>query len=93
MPDRANIAGAVRTDGLPLSVFKPKLSKRETQTLTLAAQGCTDEEIGRWLCLTPRAVRLYLNNAYSKLGARNRTNAVAIALNHRLIQFDTVQVN
>jgi DNA-binding NarL/FixJ family response regulator len=89
MPDRANIAGAVRENGLPFS-FSPKLSLRETQTLTLAAMGCTNEEIGRWLCLTPRAVRLYLNNAYSKLGARNRPHAVAIAMHNRLIQFDTV---
>jgi|GEM_PF-2376879 len=88
MPDRAK-AGAVRDNGLPLSFF-PKLSRREIQALTLAAQGCTDEEIGRWLCLTPRAVRLYLNNAYSKLGAKNRANAVAIALARQLIQFDTV---
>lgn len=58
--------------------------------MTLVAQGCTDDEIGRWLCLTARAVRLYLQNAYGKLGAKNRPHAVAIALNNKLIQFDTV---
>lgn len=89
MPDRAIIAGAVRKNGLPLS-FCPKLSPREAQVLTLVAQGCTDEEIGRWLCLTARSVRLYLQNAYTKLGARNRPHAVAIALKNKLIQFDTV---
>ncbi len=84
MPDRAK-AGAIREHGSPLF-----LSPREVQTLSLVAQGYSDAEIGQQLYLGCRTVERYLQNAYSKLGARNRPHAVAIALARQLIPFDAV---
>jgi DNA-binding CsgD family transcriptional regulator len=49
-----------------------KLSPREAEIAELAAQGRTDKEIARHLNLTFSTVRTHLDNAFAKLGARNR---------------------
>lgn len=56
------------------------LSERERQVLLHAANGLRDVEIGKTLYLGEHTVKQYLSRAYRKLGARNRAQAVAIAL-------------
>lgn len=77
--------------GCPGFVFKPvsrkPLSPRETETLSLAAQGLTDVEISRRLFLAARTVRMYLGSARRKLNANNTTHAVALGLVQGLIEF------
>jgi two-component system, NarL family, response regulator DesR len=70
--DAALVAVAVETGATPLT-------DRETDALRAAASGRSTEEIGSLLNLSPTTVRNYLSNAISKLGARNRMDAVRIA--------------
>lgn len=56
------------------------LSPRLRQCLILASKGHTAVEIGFILGLSYRTVNQYLSDAYKRLGARNRMQAVAIAI-------------
>jgi two-component system response regulator DesR len=55
------------------------LTDRERQVLRLAADGRPGSEIAHELRLAEGTVRNYLSEAMSKLGARNRVDAVRIA--------------
>jgi DNA-binding CsgD family transcriptional regulator len=61
------------------------LSERELECLTWAALGRTDAEIGAVIHRAPTTARFHIDNAVRKLGARNRTQAVAIAAERGLI--------
>jgi LuxR family quorum sensing-dependent transcriptional regulator len=61
------------------------LTTREREVLTWAAQGKSAWEIGEILNIAKRTVDEHAQNAFRKLGAVNRTQAVAIALRDRLI--------
>jgi DNA-binding NarL/FixJ family response regulator len=63
----------------------PSLSTRERDILRLLAQGKSNEEIGRTLCISPDTVRTYIGRAMRKLNADTRTQAVAIALRESYI--------
>lgn len=55
------------------------LTRRETQTLSLAAQGYSAKDIARHLRISPAAVRAYLDSARYRLRAINRTHAAVKA--------------
>lgn len=55
---------------------RSKLTEREQQVVRLVAQGLTDKEIGRALCVSGRTVGVHLRNIYGALGATNRAHAV-----------------
>jgi len=61
------------------------LSEREIECLSWAGLGRTDAGIGRIIHRSPATARFHIDNAISKLGARNRTQAVAIAAQLGLI--------
>ncbi|GGL36196.1 response regulator transcription factor [Caulobacter rhizosphaerae] len=56
------------------------LSPRLRQCLMLAREGHTAVEIAFVLGLSYRTVNQYLSDAYKRLGARNRMQAVSIAV-------------
>lgn len=62
-----------------------QLSERELECLTWAALGRTDTQIGSMIHRSPTTARFHIDNAVRKLGARNRTQAVAIAARRGLI--------
>ena len=64
------------------------LTLREREVLWWAAQGKSAREIGEILHITKRTVDQHTQNAIHKLGAVNRTQAVATALRERLIGND-----
>lgn len=66
------IAAAVEIGDSPLTA-------RETDVLRAARQGSTTEDMAAVLALSPATVRNYLSNAISKVGARNRMDAIRIA--------------
>jgi len=66
------VATAMETGSTPLTV-------RETDVLRAAAGGISTEEIAKRLSLSPATVRNYLSNAISKVGGRNRIDAIRIA--------------
>lgn len=52
------------------------LTERETQALTLLAQGLTQREIAETLYLSVSTVKRYLESIYSKLSVNNKISAV-----------------
>lgn len=62
-----------------------RLSEREVQVLTWAANGKTSVEIATILSLSDHTVNSYLNSAMRKLDCVNRTQLVAKALRLRII--------
>jgi DNA-binding CsgD family transcriptional regulator len=53
--------------------------------MRLVADGLTNEEIGRRLFISSETVRAHTRRATTKLGARTRTQAVAISVRGGLI--------
>jgi len=64
----------------PSDKNKARITQREREALTLAANGKTAREIGKLLGIKKRTVEEHFQAAQRKLGAVNRTHAVVIAL-------------
>jgi DNA-binding NarL/FixJ family response regulator len=62
-----------------------KLTRRQLQILQLLADGESTTVAARELDLSEETVKTHTKNAVARLGARNRTHAVAIALRESLI--------
>ena len=62
-----------------------RLSRREVEILQLAARGLTNGEIARQLQLSPNTVKTHLRRVLSKLHARNRAEAAALATRQGLV--------
>lgn len=62
------------------------LSEREIRCLLLCAKGNSNHEISREIGLSEHTVNHILNAVYRKLGAANRTDAVARAISRGLIE-------
>jgi LuxR family quorum sensing-dependent transcriptional regulator len=65
---------------------KPALTSREREVLAWAAKGKSASQISETLRISKRTVDEHTQTAARKLGAANRTQAVAIALRERLIE-------
>jgi DNA-binding CsgD family transcriptional regulator len=65
---------------------RPALTQREREVLEWVAGGKSARDIGEILGIAKRTVDEHANSAARKLGAANRTQAVALALLHRLIE-------
>ncbi|NUW41033.1 response regulator transcription factor [Nonomuraea rhodomycinica] len=87
----AELAAAIRTVAaggravdpalalVALEAPESPLSQRETEVLRMSATGAQPAEIAEHLFLTYGTVRNYLTSAVTKLGARNRVDAIRIA--------------
>lgn len=64
----------------PSNPMLARLSGRESTSLKLLVQGMTNKEIARQLDLQEITVKMHLRNAYRKIGASNRIDAVRIAM-------------
>lgn len=73
------LAGASGTE--PLTMLSP----REREVLRLLADGCRNDEIGRRLSISSETARAHVRNAMRKLKADTRTQAVALAMRHSMI--------
>ena len=67
----------------------PSLSNREREVLDLLAQGLTGEQVAERLVLSAETIKTHIRNAMTKLEARNRVHAIAIALRAGEITFGT----
>jgi len=90
LPDLHTIAhhlheATVRIEGTSKPLEIVTLSIRERDVLQWAAAGKTTDEIATILGIAERTVRVYLDTSRHKLGASNRTHAVARALGIGLI--------
>lgn len=68
------VAAALETGASPLT-------QREADVLRAAEDGISTDQIATHLALSPATVRNYLSNAITKVGARNRIDAIRIARN------------
>jgi two-component system, NarL family, response regulator DesR len=66
------VAAALETGSTPLT-------DRETDVLRAASSGIPTDQIATELSLSPATVRNYPSNAISKVGGRNRIDAIRIA--------------
>jgi PAS domain S-box-containing protein len=82
-PAGQNRAGNVSSSGPRFGRGGP--TAREREVLALLAAGATDEQIAEMLGLSPATVQTHVRNAKAKLGARTRAQAVAMALQHGMI--------
>lgn len=68
----------------PLS-SRVRLTKRESQVLTLMGKGLRNQEIADNLHISYATVKYHVTNILAKLGATHRSQAIAIALKRGLI--------
>ena len=61
------------------------LTERELEVLHLLAQGMPNKEIAAHLVISERTAKFHVSSIMSKLGATNRTEAVALAAQRGLI--------
>ena len=61
------------------------LSDRQTEVLALVAHGATDSEIAQQLCLSADTVAWHVKEIRTRLDARSRAHAVALAMRHDLL--------
>ena len=64
-----------------------QLSPREQDVPSLVIEGRRNKEIAATLGIAERTAEHHLDNLLQKLGARNRTEAAALALKSGLVQF------
>lgn len=65
-----------------------QLSPREREVLLLSSQGFPVKEVAAKLFITERTVQAHLSSVYAKFGAKNKTEALIIALKNGVILVD-----
>lgn len=71
---------------VPPGGSRGKLTRRQREILQLLANGGSTTAAAKELDLSEETVKTHTRNALARLGARNRTHAVAIALRESLIE-------
>lgn len=64
----------------------PSLSEREIEVLRLVAAGMTNKEIASQLFIAEGTVKTHLNSIHEKLGVRDRTEAVMLAVRRGILR-------
>ena len=74
------------SEAVPLMAAPEQLTPRELEVLAWVAQGHPNKEIAERLAISQRTVKFHVSSIMGKLGAANRTEAVALAVQHGLIE-------
>ena len=64
----------------------PELTERQREIILSMARGLTNEDIARQFDISPTVAREHITTILNKVGAANRTEAVAIALQKHLLK-------
>jgi DNA-binding NarL/FixJ family response regulator len=62
------------------------LTGREREVLRLIAEGLSNKQISRALGITERTVKFHVTSIFNKLGAENRAQAAALAIQQGLVK-------
>lgn len=73
---------ATRTPG-------PSITPREKAVLQLLAEGLSTTDIANRIHVAEKTVRIHISNMLEKLGARDRTQALVLALQRGIIHLDS----
>ena len=65
-----------------------QLSTREREVLLLAAKGLSSKEVAKQLFISERTVQTHLASIYDKLGSRNKTEALLLALKYGVVTLE-----
>jgi two-component system, NarL family, response regulator LiaR len=68
------------------SLFKAPLTRREWDILALMAEGLNNRVIAQRLRISPSTAKGHVSSILEKLQARSRSQAVALAVEHRLLE-------
>lgn len=71
-------ARAAGSGEIPVNRLLEMLTEREWQVLHLLAEGWSNAEVATQLLISPTTVKSHVSNALSKLGVRNRIQAVLL---------------
>ena len=84
----ANMQGDDDTEVMEVEPLeaKPILSPRQGEVLEFLKEGLTNPEIAEKLGVTERTVKAHCQEVFDRLGARNRTAAVAAAMRMGLFE-------
>ena len=85
-PDLVSVLAEELSEARTGSPGGENLTERELEILQLLAFGYTNRDIGQRLYISPDTVKTHLEHVYQKLGASDRTAAVAEAFRRRLIE-------
>ena len=78
----------VHCQGTARNTTYKKLTSRERECVALAAHGMTSADVAVKLGITPRTANFHFGNIMSKLGALNRSEAIARAVAANLVLLD-----
>ena len=65
-----------------------QLSVREREVLLLAVKGLSSKEVAKRLFISERTVQTHLASIYDKLGSRNKTEALLLALKYGVVTLE-----
>lgn len=80
------VAQALISANLQTSAREFDLTQREMQVLALLVEGRSNSEIADELTVSMATIKYHLSNIFSKLEAKSRGEAVAVALKHKLLK-------
>ena len=64
----------------------PTLTSREIEILQLVSSGHSNKRIGLTLAISEETAKTHVRNIMAKLGARDRTHAVTLAVRRGIMQ-------
>jgi LuxR family maltose regulon positive regulatory protein len=70
----------------PMTKVAPLLSPRQREVLSLCVRNLSQQEIAKKLGISTHTVDTHLRNAYARMGAQSRMQAVLLAVHYRQLE-------